>query len=289
MRRRITLSIAAVSAAAGLISLLTAGSAMAAGSQLYFYRFDSAHVSGTTIPNQAGGMYSTVALKLFALKSGDWKFANGNQGIQFSGNTTADQSVAYGRPASGDTIDIPNGDTIGAGVQFTFQSPTSATCSDTPNVGQVGRSGTAGEGQVKIQLSNCTAGQPTYVECRIAGKDSTVNGDKPVKLSSLPLVNGDQYNVTCTKSAGDSSGNANVKLTVEDVTAAATKNISGKRLIGDVINTNQFVSAGNKYGLPKLSQNTDQFNGILYTETFCQGSTVTNASSCVTGTFRTIS
>jgi hypothetical protein len=56
-----------------------------------------------------------------------------------------------------------------------------------------------------------------------------------------------------------------------------------------VVNSKQYVSGGNKYPLASISHNTDQFNGILYTESFCQGATVTDASSCVTGTFRTIS
>jgi hypothetical protein len=213
-------------AAVGLSAVLTAGPAMAAGTQLYFYRFDSGHVSGGNVGNQAGGTYSGVSLKLYARVSGDWKFANKNQGIQFSGDTKAHQSVAYGRPTSGDTIDVPNGDTIGAGAQFTFQSPTSSTCSDTPNVAQVGRSGKPGVAQVKIQLSNCTAGKPTYVECRVAGSDSTIKSDQPVRLSSLALVNTDQYDVTCTKSAGNSSGEVNVDLTVRDVTAGTSKTIS---------------------------------------------------------------
>jgi hypothetical protein len=48
------------------------------------------------------------------------------------------------------------------------------------------------------------------------------------------------------------------------------------------------VSAANKYPLPTLSANTDQFNGILYTESYCSGLTMSDVTSCITGTFRGI-
>src|SRR5579863_1160649 len=147
----------------------------AAGTVLYQYNFSAAKVSGSTVPNQATGMFSGVSLQLIAREKGDWSFANKNQGIRFKGDTMKHQSVAEGRPAKGDSIDVPNADTVAAGAQFTFEAPTASNCNDTPNVAQVGRSGKPGIGQVKIQLDNCNAGQPTHVECRIAGSKSTVS------------------------------------------------------------------------------------------------------------------
>jgi hypothetical protein len=274
----------ALLAAAGTLSAVPAN---AAGMVLYQYNFSAAKVTGSTVPNLATGTFAGVSLTLFALKSGDWSFANNNQGIQFTGDTTAHQSVAFGKPSSGDTINVPNAGTLGAGVQFTFQAPQSSTCNDTPNVAQIGRAGTSGVGQVKIQLDNCTSGQPTHVQCRIAGTDSTVTTDHPVDVTGLTLTNGHQYNVKCTKDVGDGSGNATITVTVIDKTTSTTVTASASRPVGDVVST-EYVSAANKYPLPTLSANTDQFNGILYTESYCSGLTMSDVTSCITGTFRGI-
>jgi len=272
-------------AAAGTLFAVPAS---ATGTLLYQYNFSAAEVSGNTVPNLATGTFAGVNLTLFALQNGDWSFANNNQGVQFTGDTTAHQSVAFGKPSSGDTINVANADTLGAGVQFTFQAPTSSTCIDTPNIAQIGRSGTSGVGQVKIQLDNCTAGQPTHVQCRIAGSASTVQTDSPVKVSGLALTAGDQYNVKCTKGVGNGSGNATIAVTVVDKTTNTTVTASASRPVGDVVNSTEYVSAANKYKLPALSANTDQFNGILYTDSYCSGLTVSDAASCVTSTFRSI-
>lgn len=266
---------------------LFAVSANAVGTVLYQYNFSAAEVSGNTVPNLASGTHAGVSLTLFALKKGDWSFAHKNQGIRFSGDTKAHQSVAHGRPSSGNSISVPNADTLGAGVQFTFQAPTSGKCSDTPNIAQIGRAGKAGVGQVKIQLDNCMSGKPTQVECRVAGSKSTVKTDQPIRVAKLTLTNGDQYNVICTKGAGDGSGKATIAVRVIDKTSNTTVTASASRPVGDVVSA-QFVSAGDKFPLPKLSANTDQFNGILYTDSYCSGVTVSAVASCVTSTFRKI-
>lgn len=260
--------------------------ASAAGTVLYQYNFSAAKVSGSAVPNQATGMFAGVSLKL----SGDWSFANNNQGILFTGNIKGKQSGADGKPSSGDSIDVANADTLGVGVQFTFHAPPAQTCTDTPNIAQIGRSGTPGEGQVKVQLSSCTPGQPTFVECRIAGSKSNVHTDTPVKVAKLALTPKHQYNVRCSKGAGaSSSGKATITVTVIDKSTKpnTTVTASASRVIGDVV-SKQDISAANKFPLPKPADNTDQFNGILYTASFCSGMTVGDINTCITSTFRKI-
>jgi hypothetical protein len=61
-------------------------------------------------------------------------------GVHFSGNTSGDASVAYGRPAQGPTINTPATKAAGLGTRIVYNAPASgARFSDTPNIVQIGR------------------------------------------------------------------------------------------------------------------------------------------------------
>ena len=78
-------------------------------------------------------------------------------------------------------------------------------------------------------------------------------------MAKLTLAAGHQYDVTCTKGVGNGgTGKASITVTVTDKTAVP------------VVST-QDVSVANKFPLTKSADNTDQFNGILYTYSYCSG------------------
>ena len=275
-----------------VLPVLISAPASASGTLLWWYKFDSADISGSTVAQQASGTYSSVNMTLFAAQSGDWSLANSNQGVQFTGNTTADQSVGFAKPSSGSALNVPNANTTGIGAQFTYQTAGQFTgCNDTPNVVEIGRSSTTGGGQLKLQLSTCNPGVNVFPECRIAGSDSTPSNDTPLD-STYALKDGHQYDVWCFKSQGAGDGSAQVTIDLIDQTEypGLTVSVTAVRPVGDVtVPNSEYISAANKYHLPTLATNTDQFNGILYTEDVCSGSTASDASSCLTGAFRTIS
>jgi hypothetical protein len=122
----VTLSALAVSTA---LAGPSAASTAAASALLYDYGF-----KGTTgtVPNSApGGPTAPLAL------TGAWKPLT--QGVHFGGNTSGRQSVAYGRPASGYTLNEPASAAVGVGTRIVYEAPPPGTCSaNTPNITQIG-------------------------------------------------------------------------------------------------------------------------------------------------------
>ena len=109
----------------------------------------------------------------------------------------------------------------GFGARIVYNAPASGTCfSDTPNIMQIGRySPRAAAGQVKIQLSSCAEAQNKVVlECRFAG--SLTASHAPPVASTLPLINGHAYNVSCRKSPDRAKNAAIITLTVTNLNAA---------------------------------------------------------------------
>jgi hypothetical protein len=239
---------------------------------LYDYQF--AGTSGIVINSAPSGVTAPLTL------SGSWQPVS--SGVQFSGNTTGEWSVADGRPTSGYTLNEPPAVAVGAGSKFTYQAPADGTCfGDTPNIAQVGRYHLHAT-QAKIQLSDCsTSRTKVEAECRFAGS-LTPPGAPPV-ISTLPLVSGDTYIVTCVKSPDQPNNTTKITLSVRDLNA-----IRGEKKVVDTfmvtaigyMQTTQFVSAGNKYPIPPPNHNTDQFNGIVASAAFCAG-TSTQVSDCL--------
>jgi hypothetical protein len=245
------------------------------GTLLYSYNFTG---STRTVADLAtSSPYGDVPLTL----RGNWSDASPT-GVQFSGNTTNEKSVAYGKPTSGDTLDVPSTDALGVAAQLGFQAPSLSGCDDTPNVTQIGRDGASGAGQIKLQESNCTPGQPTYMECRVAGANDTPQDDLPL-ASSFKLTAGDNYNVYCVKSR-DHGGTTTLTLTVEDISnpnRQVVTNTANMDAVGGVVTT-AYISVGNKYKLPAQSQNTDQFNGIVDLNAYCSGDSSDAVITCLT-------
>jgi hypothetical protein len=241
---------------------------------LYDYQFIG--TNGTVVNSAPGGAVAPLEV------AGNWQSVP--SGVQFSGNTTGEWSVAYGRPASGDTLDEPPSAAVGFGAKFTYQAPTSGPCfGDTPNITQIGRFH-AHDAQAKIQLSSCaTSLTSVMVECRFAGSLTPLA--TPPVVSTLPLVNGDSYLVKCVKSPDQRNNTAIITLSVTDLNAA-----SGEKKAVDIfevgaigyMQTTQFISAGNKYPVPPPAHNTDQFNGIVTSAIYCAGSPA-EVSTCLSG------
>jgi hypothetical protein len=118
------------------------------------------------------------------------------RGVRFSGNTHGAESVAYGRPASGYTINVPSSHAVGVGTRIVYHAPAGRKCfADTPNVTQIGRfSLRTKSAQAKLQLSSCaTSRTRVLMECRFAGARTGPKA-RPV-VSTLPLINRHAY--TC--------------------------------------------------------------------------------------------
>lgn len=266
--------IAALSAVT--VSVVLAGSPALAGTTsasalLYDYEFTG--TTGTVANSAPGGPVTPLTL------SGAWTPVA--DGVHFSGNTTGTASVAYGRPASGYTLNEPASAAVAVGTRIAYKAPPPGTCfADTPNVTQIGRdSALAPSGQVKLQESGCSHSKSkVMMECRVTGS-KTAPGAHPV-ISKLALVNGDAYNVSCVKSPDKSNGTATITLTVTRITGALT--VTNKFTVPAIgaVQSTQYISAGNKYPLPSPSQNTDQFNGDMTRAIYCAGTTAA-VNSCL--------
>jgi hypothetical protein len=196
-------------------------------------------------------------------------------GVHFSGDTSGSAPVAYGRPASGFTINAPSTRAVGLGARIVYDAPASGTCfSDSPNVTQIGRySARAASAQAKVQLSSCARSRKHVVaECRFAGSLTTSHA--PPAASTLPLINGDAYNVSCRKSPDHAGNTATITLTVTDLNAATgLRTVTNTFMVPALgyLRTRNYLSVGNKYPLPAAAQNTGQFNGDVTRAVYCTG------------------
>lgn len=279
MRRALILP-AFVLAAAGQVAWLPADPAAAAGpahvaraatsALVYDYHFAGTH--GTVGNSAPGG--PAVKLKL----SGAWSPMPG--GVQFSGNTTGKESVAAGKPASGDTLNVAATEALGFGAKIRYEAPSTGTCfKSPPNVTQAGRYTVHAAGaQAKLQLSNCGAGnQNVFPECRFSGSASAPS--TPPVVGTTPLVNGAEYNLSCVK-APDRNGHTVITVQVTRLSTGTTS--TNKFTIGAVgsIKTTQYLSAGNEYPLPKPADNTSQFVGGMSRDVYCAGP-ITQVQQCL--------
>jgi hypothetical protein len=230
------------------------------------YDFHFANSTGT-VSNAAGAGPVT---KLTLL--GDWSLS-GN-GVHFAGNTTGKQSVAHGVPASGDSLNAPATKAVGVRARIRYFAPSTGTCfGDTPNITQIGRFASH-EAQAKIQLSKCADSKThVVVQCRFAGSLTPISVD-PVS-STLHLIGGDSYTISCMKAPDRANGTAIVTLIVTNLNAStAAQNVTNKFTVSGLgaMTTKQAISAGNKYPLPSPANNTDQFVGNVARVIYCVGS-----------------
>jgi hypothetical protein len=239
---------------------------------LYSYDFTGATLA-SPIANAASAN-SSVKLNLY----GSW--SQSAFGIHFAGNQSGQQSVAYAKPASGNTLSVASNQALGSAIKFKYEAPTSGTCfSDSHNLTQIGRFG-AGLAQVKMQFSNCGINSSqVMVQCRMAGANSTIN-DVPM-TSTQPLVNGEAYVATCTKAPDPTTGSATMQLAVTRLSdAQATTDTFAITRTGAITST-AYLSVGNKYALPPPTENTDQFNGDVAKVAYCASTTTVAVDSCL--------
>lgn len=258
-------------------TVLLAGPAAATSKSsalLYDYEFTGA----TGIVNNSAPYGPAVPLTLL----GTWTAVP--DGVHFSGDTTGNASVAYGRPASGNTIKMPASATLGFGARIVYDAPAVGTCfGDTPNVTQIGRySAHSLSAQLKLQLSSCAdSGTQVTMECRVAGALTASNA--PPLISTLPLINGDAYDVTCVKSPDWPDNTATITLTVTNLNAPlGSQTVTNTFTVPALgyLKTTEYISAGNKYPLPAPARNTDQFNGDITRVVYCAGSSA-NVGACL--------
>ena len=96
----------------------------------YDYEFKGTH--GTVINSAPTGPAANLTLY------GSWTPVP--DGVHFSGNTSGNASVAYGRPAKGPAINTSATEAAGFGTRIVYNAPANGTCfSDTPNIMQIGR------------------------------------------------------------------------------------------------------------------------------------------------------
>jgi hypothetical protein len=254
----LVVAVAAVAAGSLVTGPAAAGTARAAV-LLYDYHF--AGTTGTVKNSAPSGPH--VSLKL----SGSWSAVKG--GVHFSGDTSGHESVAYGKPASGYTLDEPSSAAVGFGALVRYNGPASGTCfPGTPNLTQVGRFGPH-SAQAKIQLTSCVASTTqVMMECRFAG--GKVAPAKDEVVSTLPLVNDAKYSVRCVKSP-DTNGKTTVTLKVTDISTGHTVTTTATEPAMGALKTKEYISAGNKYALPPPAANTSQFNGDMFRTVYCAG------------------
>ena len=249
--------------------MLLSSPAASSGNSVLLYDYEFKGTQGTVINSAPTGPVALLTLH------GSWTPAR--DGVHFSGNTSGDASVAYGRPVTGPTMNTPAGQAAGFGTRIVYNAPANGTCFiDTPNIAQIGRFSRHGRsGQVKIQLSSCADRHKKVVmECRFAGSLTTPQA--PPVESTLPLINGDAYNVSCRKSPDRANNTATITLTVTRLNAGR-----GRRTATDTftvpalgrLRTTDYFSVGNKYPLPAPARNTDQFNGDVTRAVYCSGPT----------------
>ncbi len=262
--------VAAVAAATAASLLAGPAAAETVGASALLYDYNFAGTTGTVKNSAPHGPH--VPLKLF----GTWSAVKG--GVHFSGDTSGHESVAYGKPASGYTLDEPPSAAVGLGALVRYNRPASGKCfGNTPNLTQVGRYAPH-SAQAKIQLTSCaTSTTQVMMECRFAGAEAAPASDEVV--STLPLVNAAKYNVTCVKSP-DRNGKTTVTLKVTRISAGHTVTTTRTEPAMGALKTKKYISAGNKYPLPAPAANTSQFNDDMFRTVYC-ASTTAEVNGCL--------
>ena len=204
--------------------------------------------------------------------SGTWSLVT--EGVYFTGDTQGNASVGYANPATGYTLQASARWAVGVGARLIYYAPSAGTCfGDTPNITQIGRYSThSPHGQVKLQLSDCAVSSTQVsIECRFAGSLTALNA--PPVVSTMPLVSGDVYNVTCVKSPDAADGTATITLTVTDKSVMPVQPVTDTFTVPALgyLRSYSYLSAGNKYPLPPPASNTDQFNGVITRVVYCTG------------------
>lgn len=233
--------------------------------------------SSATVPNGAAAN-TAVNLNLY----GNW--SQSDFGVHFTGDLVSQQSVAYAKSASGAaTINVPANQSVGVAVKFKYQAPTGATCfNDSPNITQIGRFG-QNLAQIKLQFSSCGKNpNNVFVQCRMAGSNSTTN-DFPM-TGTQALIDGGTYVVKCLKAPDPLSGNTPLKLKTVRIDPVNGNQITNDDLFitpTGLIKSFAYLSVANKYPLPIITSNTDQFVGDIAKVAYCKAIIIDNVKKCL--------
>ena len=114
-------------------------------------------------------------------------------------------------------------------------------------------------------------------QCRVAGA-KTPKGAAPVTGSGT-VQPGRRYVLECIK-ASDVGGSASVTIRLTDVAAGTTTKTASIPDTGRIASSKP-LSVANKYPMPKPSQNTDQFRGLVRRVEVCSGTSVAEVRSCL--------
>ena len=241
---------------------------------LYTYNLRGA---GSVIANTAASN-TAVSLQL----NGDW--SSTTAGVDFAGDLVSKQSVGYGKPSSGNTINVAANQAVGNAAEFAYELPNGATCfPDSVNITQIGRFA-SGSSQVKIQLSKCGVSQTqVFPECRIAG--SATPAKTFAVTGSQALQAGQAYRVYCLKAADPASGQASVTMKtvlLDDVNGNQTTTNTFSIPKTGLIQSTTYLSVANKYPLATQANNSDQFTGTVSAVSYCSNATIAEVESCLT-------
>jgi hypothetical protein len=116
----------------------------------------------------------------------------------------------------------------------------------------------------------------------MVGSHSTTS-DLP-RRATQALVHGATYVVRCYKGPDPSSGTTTLTLRTTRIDATAgnvsTTNTFAITRPGAMAST-EYLSVANKYLLPQQSSNTDQFVGDVAKVAYCQATTLTTVTTCL--------
>jgi hypothetical protein len=291
--------------------------AMASSPVSLIYNYQLASLSGDgSYDNLASGTYHSIDLAPLSTGTSGTDcigpFDNGEGeaigtsflGWDFTSPPASDcESVAWAKPGSV-TLNNGAGQAIGEETQLDDNGGYNNICSrstsdPTPNVSQVGRSGSKSDGQVKIQLDYC-GNAAQHAECFVFGDETAGNGvpapakaleeQAPLKIG-MALTAGDQYNISCIDiPINDMSSTLYLQWT--DLATMTTKSVSeticasgcdidsswtGGAGVGAIL-TSQAISIGNKYPMDPPSSNTGQLEAGVNANAYCQADPDTTAT-----------
>ena len=278
--------------------------ALAATSTTPLYSFNFNGATGAVQNKATTSPYSSIGLTLDSEDNGvpttcpgitTCNWSDSGSGVLFHGYTDSSgnnyDSTAYGlAPPGQDDLNVAATQALGTETQMVYQASTNPACvtgaDNTPNISQIGHASTSSTGQIKLQLSNCIPSisgntQYTYAECRISGGNNNANNTiQPIEIVQKPqyaMQDGHEYDIACNEIPTMVGGNAVatvITLRVQDITTGKTLPIAtftenaNNQGVGSIVSTAP-VSVGNKW--KNQSPNTNQFNGIVNANDYCEG------------------
>jgi hypothetical protein len=275
--------------AASLLAFAAVTPASAGSTSTLIYQYSFAGEPGASISNTAGvAPYDGMSLAFYEASSpsGQTCYTENPTYTEFTGNGGSApncESVAWAEPPTGDdSLNVLSDQGVGMETQFIYQAQSNPSCNSTddptPNVSQIGRSGSSSVGEIKLQLSNCIPGDPAYMECVIVG--ASTGGVVITKLSSFDLIATHTYEASCAQ-APLSDGDSKIELNLDDETTGDTYSATPTVVSGGIgsMTSTLATSFANQYKpASDLSENEDQYNGGIVDSATCLGAAGVNST-----------